>query len=113
PGPVPVPEGRRKTGARAETLPPPRYDPPPRTSQGDHRPLGLSIRPRSLLERAVLYVLERPMHHVGVDVTQRGVLESSRQGPHDDESQTFPQFDGGAIGAHDEIELHGRETGPL
>ena len=53
------------------------------------------------------------MHHVGVDHSEPGVIESSRRCPHDRKSKLPPERHGGSVGADDEVELHGGEARAL
>jgi hypothetical protein len=52
---------------------------------------------------------QEPEHHVRVDQAEPLVPECLRQGAHDSEATVPVQFDGRSVGAHDIIELHGRE----
>src|SRR5262245_29020438 len=51
-------------------------------------------------------VLEESMHHVRVDVAERGVIERSWQRRENREPQLLPEMNRALVRAHHEVELH-------
>src|SRR5262245_19414591 len=63
-------------------------------------------RPRRLNSKTGEATYEESMHHVRVDVAERGVIEGLRQRRENREAQLLPEMDRAFVRALHEVELH-------